>query len=201
MGMATQGLDDVEAARALVYGLLGHVLAQPPEAGFLARLAGLDGGGEIGAALRDLAAQAQSATVKMARAEYDALFIGVARGELVPYGSFYMTGFLHERPLARLRADLARLGLARRPGRSDPEDHIATECEIMASLADRPADVQAEFFDRHLNPWASRFFTDLERAASARLYRPVGTLGRLMIELDRQGFALAADPSLRKGAA
>ncbi len=201
MGAATQGMDDVEAARALVYGLLGHALAQPPEAGFLARLVRLDGGGEIGAALRDMAVQAQSATVKTARAEYDLLFIGVARGELVPYGSFYMTGFLHERPLARLRADLARLGLARRPGRSDPEDHIATECEVMASLADRPADVQAEFFDRHLNPWASRFFTDLERAASARLYRPVGTLGRLMIELDRQGFALAADPSLQKGAA
>ena len=201
MGTATQGMDEVEAARALVYGLLGHVLAQPPEAGFLARLAGLDGGGEIGTALRDLAAQARSATVGTARAEYDALFIGVARGELVPYGSFYLTGFLHERPLARLRADLARLGLARVAGRSDPEDHIATECEIMASLADCPAEVQAEFFGRHLGPWASRFFSDLERAASARLYRPVGTLGRLMIELDRQGFALAADTPIQRGAA
>ncbi len=196
MRTATQGMDEVETARALVYGLLGHALAQSPEAGFLARLGQLNGGGEIGTVLRDLAARAQAATVETARTEYDALFIGVARGELVPYGSFYMTGFLHERPLARLRADLARLGLARRPGRSDPEDHIATECEIMASLADRPADLQAEFFDRHLNPWASRFFTDLKRAASARLYQPVGTLGRLMIELDRQGFALAADPSV-----
>ncbi len=206
MATTTQGMDEVEAARALMYGLLGHALAQPPEACFLARLTQLDGGGEIGAALRELAAQAGSATMRTARAEYDVLFIGVARGELVPYGSFYMTGFLHERPLARLRADLVRLGLTRRPGRSDPEDHIATECEIMASLADRPADVQAEFFDRHLNPWASRFFTDLERATSARLYRPVGTLGRLMIELDRQGFALAAEPSttqdsMQRGAA
>lgn len=204
-------LDDVETARSLVYRLLGHTLAQPPDAGLLSRLACLDGDDSaIGTALRELANQARNTTVDAARTEYDALFIGIARGELVPYASFYLTGFLHERPLARLRADLARLGLARLPGRSDPEDHIATICEVMASLIERPGSpAQAEFFSRHLDPWGTGFFTDLERAASARFYRSIGAIGRLMIELDRQGFAYAAasppqsslTPSLIQGAA
>ena len=199
----TQFIDEVETARALVYRMLGHALAQPPDAGLLARLARLDGDGSaIGTALRGLAAQAADCSVAAARLEYDALFIGVARGELVPYASFYLTGFLHERPLARLRADLVRLGLARTPGRSDPEDHMATVCEVMATLIEQPrGPAEAEFFSRHLEPWASGFFTDLEGAASARLYRPVGAIGRLMIELDRQGFAYAADTPLQRGAA
>ena len=196
-------MDDIETARALVYRLLGHALAQPPDAVLLGRLARLDGNDSpIGTALRDLAAQAGIVSAPDARVEYDTLFIGVARGELMPYASYYLTGFLHERPLARLRADLDRLGLARRSGRSDPEDHIATVCEVMASLIERPASpAQAKFFSRHLEPWATRFFTDLEAAASARLYRPVGAIGRLMIELDRQGFALAGDSPMQRGAA
>jgi len=198
-----QGMDDVELARALIYGMLGRVLAEPWDAGFLARLAKLGGDdGEVGTALRAVAGAARDVTVDVARTEYDALFIGFARGELVPYASFYLTGFLHERPLARLRVEMQALGLARAGGRSDPEDHIATECEVMAALiGGSNADAQAGFFERHLAPWAGRFFTDLERAASASLFRPIGTLGRLMMDLDRQGFALAAGASMHRGAA
>ena len=195
-------LDEVETARALIYRLLGHVLAQPPDAGLLARLAQVNGDDSpIGAALQRLAAVASGCSVMAARAEYDTLFIGVARGELLPYASFYLTGFLHERPLARLRTDLARLGLTRPQGRSDPEDHMATVCEVMATLTERAPSAGAEFFTRHLAPWGAGFFADLEQAAAARLYRPIGTLGRLMVELDRQGFAYAADPSEHRGAA
>jgi len=194
-------LDEVETARALVYRLLGHALAQPPDAGLLARLAGLDGDDSpIGVALRDLVTQAAGCSVEAARVEYDTLFIGVARGELMPYASFYLTGFLHERPLARLRADLTRLGFARAPGRSDPEDHIATVCEVMASLTERAPSAGSEFFARHLAPWGASFFADLERANAARLYRPLGAIGRLMVELDRQGFAYA-DAREQRGAA
>ena len=196
-------MDDVELARALIYRMLGRALAEPWDAGFLARLATLGGGdGEVGTALRAVAAAARDVMVDKARTEYDALFIGVARGELVPYASFYLTGFLHERPLARVRAEMQALGLARAGGRSDPEDHIASECEVMAALVGRgDVDAQAGFFERHLAPWAGRFFTDLERAASASLFRSVGTLGRLMMDLDRQGFALSAGASMHKGAA
>ena len=198
-----QGMDDVELARALIYRMLGRALAEPSDAGFLARLAKLDGDdGEVGTALRAVATAARHVTLDLAQTEYDVLFIGVARGELVPYASFYLTGFLHERPLARVRAEMQALGLARTCGRCDPEDHIATECEVMATLIGRGGvDAQAGFFERHLAPWAGRFFTDLERAASASLFRPIGTLGRLMMDLDRQGFALAAGASMHKGAA
>ncbi len=194
-------MDEVETARALVYRMLGHALAQPPDARLLARLAGVDGdGSSVGLALRELAAQASGCSIEAARAEYNALFIGVARGELLPYASFYLTGFLHERPLARLRTDLARLGFVRAPGRSDPEDHIATVCEVMASLTERGPVAGAEFFARHLAPWGTSFFTDLERANAARLYRPIGAIGRLMVELDRQGFAYAETPPQRGAA-
>jgi len=195
-------MDEVETARALIYRLLGHALAQPPDAGLLARFTQVDGDDSpIGIALRALAAETAGCSVAAARAEYDTLFIGVARGELMPYASFYLTGFLHERPLARLRADLLRLGLTRAPGRSDPEDHMAMVCEVMATLTERVPSAGAEFFARHLAPWGASFFADLERAAAARLYRPIGAIGRLMVELDRQGFAYAADTLDQRGAA
>ncbi len=196
------GLDEVEAARARLYRLLAHALMQPPTSALLSRMARLHGDeGELGSALREVAAAAAATSAGAAKAEYDQLFIGVARGELLPYASFYLTGFLHERPLARLRVELARLGLARAAGRSDPEDHMATLCDVMATLIERRAAAdEAGFFDRHLAPWSVAFFNDLERAPSARFYRPVGALGRALIDLDRQAFAYAAEPSLARGA-
>lgn len=187
-------IDELDVARALIYRLLGRFLAQPPDAPLLARAKLLAGdAGPIGSALRALAEQAAATEPGAAKREYDTLFIGVARGELVPYASYYLTGFLHERPLARLRAEMARLGFAAIPGRSDPEDHIASVCEIMADLIETGDEAaQAGFFDRHLAPWTERFFADLEASASAVLYRPVGALGRALIDLDRQGFALTA---------
>ena len=112
----------------------------------------------------------------------------------MPYGSYYLTGFLHERPLARLRQDLAELGIARSEGNAEPEDHIATLCEVMAGLVDGhfPAASAADqgMFERHLSPWAGRFFADLERAETADFYRRVGTVGRIFIEIEMEAFAL-----------
>ena len=196
-------MDDVDTARALLYRLLGHALARPPDSAFLQRLARLDGDhGPLGTALQEIAALAAQTSPAAVRSEYDTLFIGVARGELLPYASFYLTGFLHERPLARIRADLQALGLSRAAASSDPEDHIALLCEVMATLIERSdATNESRFFTRHLSPWATSFFTDLERASAARLFRPIGVLGRLLIELDRQGFEYAQDFDIRKGAA
>src|SRR5690606_34244937 len=112
--------------------------------------------------------------------EYFELFEGVGRGELLPYASYYLTGFLNERPLAQLRSDLGRLGLERAEGHFEPEDHLGTLCEVMSGLAAGRFDVapgeDEHFFVRHLLPWAERFFTDLEQARSARFYRTVGTV-------------------------
>jgi TorA maturation chaperone TorD len=200
---AAQLMDDVDCARALAYRLLGQALAKPPDAAFLQIAGGLGGeDGPIGAALCSFAALARSTGPDSARREYDALFIGIARGELLPYASYYLTGFLNERPLARLRADMQRLGFEPVARRSEPEDHIATECEIMAGLIeDAPEPVQAEFFEHHLAPWTARFFGDLEHAAAARLYRPLGTLGRLLVVLDGDAYGLPQTTALQRGAA
>jgi TorA maturation chaperone TorD len=190
---------DEDAERGHLYRLLARFLAAPPDRTALAAAAALPGGdGDLGRAFGALARVARATTPAEARDEYDELFIGLARGELVPYASFYLTGFLHEKPLAAVRQDLVRLGVARRPGCPDPEDHVASLCEVMAGLIGGEfgdgADLRAQqaFFDRHLTPWAPRFFADLERARASRLYGPVGTVGRVFMEIEATAFAMAA---------
>ena len=138
-------------------------------------------------------AAAETDAAAVAR-EYFDLFIGVGRGELLPYGSYYLTGFLHERPLARLRADLVDLGVERVEGQCEPEDHAAIICEIIAGLVAgefiAPVERQRRIFDRHLAPWMARFIADLEAAKAAEFYRPVGAIGRLFIEIETKAFAL-----------
>ncbi|HHB11839.1 MAG TPA: molecular chaperone, partial [Chromatiales bacterium] len=125
--------------------------------------------------------------------EYHALFIGVGRGETVPYASWYLTGLLMEKPLALLRRDLARLGIERSPEVCEPEDHAGALCESMALLVDDPdvvADTERGFFETHIDPWLGRFFEDLSRAPSARFYAPVAVLGQRFLALERRYFSL-----------
>ena len=120
--------------------------------------------------------------------------VGLGRGELLPYGSYYLTGFLNERPLARLRDDLAAFGVERVEGNYEPEDHAATLCEIMAAFAGgrfpAPEGAQERLFDKHMAPWIGRFFADLEQAEAADFYRGVGRLGRVFIDIETDAFAL-----------
>src|SRR5882672_873086 len=197
---------DVDAARAREYALLAALLARAPDAEFVQRLANLRGDASpIGVAHASLADAASRTSAERLQREYFDLFIGLGRGELMPYGSYYLTGFLHERPLARLREDLSRLGIERVEGQAEPEDHAAILCEIMAGLASRrlaaPDGADRELFEQHLAPWIGRFFADLERAEAADFYRTVGILGRTLIEIDTAAFALAtdADSALQKG--
>lgn len=187
----------MDAMRGQLYGLLGRLLARPPSADLLRRVAGIGGDGTaLGQALTDLAAAAAATDAARVEREYHHLFIGVARGELLPFASFYLTGFLNEKPLARLRTDMARLGIARAEEVKDPEDHIASLCEMMAGLAAGDFQVslaeQQLFFDRHLAPWADRFFQDLDRADSAVFYRAVAAVGRLFLAIETDAFRLAA---------
>jgi TorA maturation chaperone TorD len=150
----------------------------------------------LGLAHALLGEAASATTAESLQREYFNLFIGMGRGELLPYGSYYLTGFLHERPLARLREDLARLGIVRAQGNCEPEDHAAILCEIMAGLAGgtlaAPAGADRELFERHLKPWIGRFFADLERAHGARFYRAVGALGSVFLQIETEAFSLAA---------
>jgi TorA maturation chaperone TorD len=188
---------DVDAARSQEYALLSFLLARAPDADLLVRLATLRGDlTPLGAAHVALADAAASANVEEVEREFFDLFIGIGRGELVPYASYYLTGFLHERPLARLRDDLACLGIERVEGEAEPEDRAAMLCEIMAGLAggtfETPAGADREIFEKHLEPWIGRFFADLENAKAADFYRRIGTVGRVFMEIESEAFGLAA---------
>jgi TorA maturation chaperone TorD len=188
-------IDDVDTNRAQEYSLLAMLLARPPDAATLNRIAKLhDDTTPLGLAHLALARAAGNASAERIEREYFTLFIGVGRGELLPYGSYYLTGFLNERPLAQLREDLRAHGIERAKGQAEPEDHVAILCEIMSGMASGqlPLTVQMQqrFFEKHLAPWIGRFFVDLERAEAADFYRDVGALGRLFLETEAEAFRL-----------
>jgi len=194
---ASSAVEEVDLLRSHEYNLLSLVLGRAPNREVLDRLAELKGEpSPLGLAHIALAEAAASADPDDLQREYFDLFIGVGRGELLPYASYYLTGFLNERPLARLREDLNLLGIERSDGQSEPEDHLAILCEIMAGLAAGrfAAEPGADHlcFERHLKPWAPRFFADLETAKFAKLYRPVGAIGRIFMEIESEAFAMAA---------
>lgn len=184
-----------EPARVNAWSLLGRLLAAPPDEQVLEVLVQGEGAMEPGdnllAAAWDMLAKAAARTSPAElEDEFQDLFIGVGRGELMPYGSWYLTGFLMEQPLARLRSELAMLGFARREGVCEPEDHAAALCDVMAMISsgDEPAaiEVQSGFFARHIAPWMGRFFRDMQEAPSARFYRAVGQLGEQYLGLEGQ---------------
>jgi TorA maturation chaperone TorD len=189
-------VDPLDAARAQEYALLATLLAAAPSSVLLDQIAQLRGDattlGRAHAALADAAAIAVPADIER---EYFDLFVGLGRGELLPYASYYLTGFLNERPLSRLRDDLARLGIERVADNFEPEDHAATLCEIMARLAaghfSASPEVQRIFFEKHVARWMGRLFADTEKAESAKFYRSVGLVGRVFLEIESEAFSFA----------
>lgn len=201
-GAAVDGMPAVaeplaeQARRAGVYSLLAALLRDYPEEGTLAYAGRLDSGNddenaELGVAFSMLSLAARHTDAVALRDEYHTLFIGLGRGELVPYGSWYQTGFLMEKPLGQLRADLARLGFERDEQVHEPEDHIAALCEVMAYLiADGlPTQTQQQFFETHLGNWADRFFADLGSAENAVFYRSVARLGAAFLAIESRYFS------------
>ncbi len=189
--------DEVDLARAQEYALLAALLTRAPDAGFLAKISELrSDASPLGLAHAALAEAAEGTTAEKVEREYFDLFIGLGRGELMPYGSYYLTGFLLERPLARLRDDLAKIGIARVEGVVEPEDHAGILCEIMSGLASRrlpaPAESDRMIFDKHMVPWIGRFFSDLENASAADFYKRVGALGRVYVNIEAEAFDLPA---------
>jgi len=179
--------------RADTYRVLGRLLAAPPDAETLRLFAQSPVSNEdnlLAVAWRMLAMSAGRATPEDVADEYQSLFIGLGRGELVPFGSWYLTGFLMEQPLARLRADMRKLGFEREEGVAEPEDHAAALCEMMALLAEEGGpgslEAQADFFETHIGTWMTRFFRDMQQASTARFYRAVGQLGEQFINTDQR---------------
>ncbi len=194
---AHDALAEEDYLRARFYGLLATLLACPPSDELLGRLAAMTPDATpLGLALGDLARAAVTADPAQVHDEYEALFIGVTGGELTPFASWYLTGFLHEKPLAELRDTMARLGIEPSPGISEPEDHAASLLEMMQGLITGlfgeplSIDGQKAFFDSHLGSWLPRFLLDLEKAESARFYRAVGAVGRVFLDIETQAFAM-----------
>jgi TorA maturation chaperone TorD len=192
-------LDDAEQARADVYALLGALLARPPDAALLEMLQRIPpieatSDSTMAAAWATLKQSAAGVQIEGLKEEFQELFIGIGRGEVVPYGSWYVTGFLMEKPLAELRVDLQRFGLQRQEQAREPEDHAAALCEIMSLLVMSGAavtfDQQREFFAKHVEPWMGRFFGDLAVASAARFYRAVALLGERFLEVERTHFSM-----------
>lgn len=176
--------------RAQTYALLARLLAAAPDKDLLDNLVSIDvvePESPMGKQWLKLITAAKSVDVSAVHDEYQNLFIGVTHGELIPYGSYYQTGFLMEEPLAELRADLAKLGLEKQQGTAEPEDHAAAQCDVMRLLlmAEGTPIVTAEaFFKHHLAPWMARFSEDMLKAEQAGFYQSVGQFSAGFIKLE-----------------
>ncbi len=186
--------DQAQAVRASVYELLSSLLARQPEEAVLERLRHIGdidtGGGKIAMGWELMKQAALKTDLAAVHDEYFALLLGVGRGELMPFGSWYMTGFLMEKPVAVLRGDLQRLGIERQTGVVESEDHVAALCDAMALIIRNPSEISLEtqqaFFNDHLAPWMGRFFNDMQNASSAHFYRSVGFFGESFFEFEQQ---------------
>ena len=190
---------DEDRMRADLYDFLGLLLAQPPSQTVLSQTATLSGDDTtLGQSISGLARVANVTKPAAAEREFNALFIGLGRGELLPYASYYLTGFLNEKPLAQLRSDMAARGITRAPNVYEPEDNIASLMEMMGGMIagrfGQPAGLatQQEFWNRHIGPWAAHFFADLEAAKNSVFYASVGAIGRNYMEIEKEGFRMAA---------
>ena len=197
--MTTPTIAEEDKLRADFYDFLAALLARPPSQDLLQKTANLTGDdSELGKAIQSMARVAAVTRERAAESEFTALFIGLGRGELLPYASYYLTGFLNEKPLAALRGDMAALRISRAPNVFEPEDNIASLLEMMAGMITgrfgEPVSLQrqTEFFNKHIAPWAPHFFTDLEGAESSVFYASVGAAGKAFIEIEREAFRMSA---------
>ena len=183
--------------RAGAYNMLATLLRQAPEQEVLNTVTGLadvvEDKDDFAIAMSMLGLSARAATPDDLDDEFHALFIGLGRGELVPYGSWYLTGFLMEKPLSVLRDDLASMGFARNESTCEPEDHVAALCEVMALLINegRNLNEQTQFFDAHISSWLGQFFNDLSKAKSAVFYRAVARFGKAFFDFEKQYLAMS----------
>ncbi len=191
-------VSEEDALRARLYDLLAVLLRKPPSGDFLQKIAALTGDDSgLGRGITALARLAQASSPDKIDGEFHRLFIGLGRGELLPYASYYITGFLNEKPLAKLRGDMAEMGMVRDAAAYEPEDNIGSLCEMMAGMIlgrfgePVPLSRQKDFFFTHLAPWAEHFFSDLEGADGSVFYAPVGTVGGEFMQIEKQSFRMA----------
>lgn len=188
---------DEDLGRADLFALCARLLIGAPDADFLALLNAAHTGpalprdSRLDRAWADLVAQAARMDLSSITDEFDRLFISTGTPPINPYASVYLSGFMHEKPLAALREELACMGLTRRPGRGEVEDHLGVLCEILrVMIAGEPAALrqspgrQQEFFETHLAPWYARCLDDIRAASAEGFYARVAELVDALFEIE-----------------
>lgn len=200
---AEEGVAQEERARADLYALLATLFYSPPAEELLRNIGAAElvedsNRSRFAESWRGLQSAARSGRPEAIRDEYDNAFITAGRPPVFLYGSFYQAGFLMDKPLARLRQDLARLGLARRPQVGEPEDHISALCDVMRflivggdTMAPASLEAQRDFFATHIAPWYERLCHSIETAEQTDFYRRVAALARAFFDLETESFEIA----------
>jgi TorA maturation chaperone TorD len=190
-------IDEEQQYRASAYGLIAALLRAAPDKNMLERLTGLtqqarNEGDDLMVSMSMLGLSAKMLDSSAIEDEFQDLFIGLGKGEVVPYGSWYLTGFLMEKPLSDLRDDLVRLGFERNEAVVEPEDHAAALCEVISLMITDNTElaVQRHFFQTHMASWMGRFFKDLTDARSAIFYKALGRFGSAFIAFENDYFSM-----------
>ena len=190
-------VDSEEQLRADMYSFLASLLRAEPSEDLVKQLTNLDSDNSpIGKSIKTLSKLASSLDLPTIRDEYVKIFIGVGRGEILPFASYYLTGFLKDKPLAKLRNDMKEIGIELAENVKEPEDHVASLFDMMSGLIlgkfNKKFSIgeQKDFFNKHLNPWVDLLMRDIESSKIAVFYSPVGTIGREFIEIERSSFLM-----------
>ena len=190
-------IDAEEQLRADMYSFLASLLRTEPNAELVNQLTNLESDDSpIGKSIKTLSKLASSMDLPTIRDEYVRIFVGVGRGEILPFASYYLTGFLKDKPLAKLRNDMKEIGIELAENVKEPEDHIASLFDMMSGLIlgkfNKKFSIseQKDFFNKHLGPWVDLLMRDIESSKIAVFYSPIGTIGREFIEIERSSFSM-----------
>lgn len=181
-----------EQARANFYGLLARLFYGPPDAALLNAIALETVEGDLGPLWREMAGAAAGADPEAVREEYETAFIGTGKAPVTLYTTAYSIRHSSEAPLAELRGELARLGLARRAEAREPEDHIAALCDTMRHLVagQKDLEVQRDFFSRWIRPTADPLCNAIERSDRTSFYKHVARFAQKFCTLEHMALEM-----------
>ena len=190
-------INNEDQLRADMYSFLANLLRAEPSSELVNQLTKLESDDSpIGKSIKTLSKLASSLDLPTIRDEYVRIFIGVGRGEILPFASYYLTGFLKDKPLAKLRNDMKEIGIELAENVKEPEDHIASLFDMMSGLIlgkfSKKFSIgeQRGFFNKHLAPWVDLLMRDIESSRIAVFYSPIGTIGREFMEIERSSFSM-----------
>ena len=190
-------INEEDQLRADMYSFLANLFRSEPDSELINQLKSLESDeSPIGKSIKILSKLAASLDLPTIRDEYIRIFVGVGRGEILPFASYYLTGFLKDKPLAKLRQDMEKIGIQLEDNVKEPEDHIASIFDMMAGLIvgkfNKKFSIaeQRDFFNKHLAPWVDLLMRDIESSKIAVFYSPIGTIGKEFMEIERASFSM-----------